>query len=173
MIIKGKLVTLRPIRMSDARRFVKWLGDKRVNRFIATRNVSMKEELKWIRSLRQKKDNLHFAIDTKDGIHIGSLDFREIEKRNRHSFFGILIGDKRFWGKGYGTEAMQLLLDYGFKKLKLRRITLWVYAFNARAIALYKKLGFKKAGVLKKRTFLNGKWYDDILMSVTKEEFKG
>ena len=172
MIIKGKLVMLRPIKISDATRFVKWFNDPDFNKFMARRAMSMREELKWIRGLSKKKDSIHFAIDTSDGVHIGSCGIHDIHKRDRHAFFGIGIGDKRFWGKGYGTEAIRLALRYAFRKLKLRRISLWVYAYNPRAFRAYQKVGFKETGILKKKTFWNGKFYDDFLMSITAKEFK-
>lgn len=73
--------------------------------------------------------------------------------------------------KGYGTEAIQLILDYGFNYLNLNNIKLDVLSFNERAIACYKKCGFKEYGRRRKSEFINGKYYDRISMDILKEEF--
>jgi len=144
MILKGKKTTLRPIALKDAPRFVKWMNDPAVNKFLAKRKLTLKEEIKWIKGLRKDKINKIFAIDTIDGAHIGSIGLHDLDKLNKCAVYGINIGNKKYWSKGYGTDASNTILKYGFEKLKLHRIELHVYDYNKRAYALYKKLGFKK-----------------------------
>ena len=171
MILKGKKVILRPIRLSDASRFVKWLSDPTVNKFTTRRPIFLKEERKWIRSLLKNRDDFHLAIDTKDGVHIGSVGL-EIQKRDRKADFDILIGDKNYWDRGYGTDATYVMLDYGFRKLKLHRIFLRVFKFNKRAIKIYKKLGFKMEGTGREAVFNKGKFYDLVYMGILRKEWR-
>ena len=170
MLLNNSFIILRTIRIQDAPRFVKWLSDPKVNKFIARKAVTYKEELKWIRSLPKKKNEIHFAIDTIDGIHIGSLGLY-VEKRHKKGCFGIIIGDKRYWNKSYGYHASKLILDYAFKKLKLNRVWLIAYSYNPRAIKLYKKLGFKKEGVGRKAINYKGKFYDQMYMGILRNEW--
>lgn len=174
MIIKGKNITLRPVRLEDAARFVKWFNDPDVNKFMNYRGLTLAFEKKYIKNrLKSKtKDTLHFCIDTVDGIHIGSCGLESISKAHKRATFGIIIGNKKYWNKGLGTEAARLIIDYGFKKLKLHRIDLDVYAYNPRAIKVYKRLGFKLEGKKREHAFWKGKYYDAWLMSVLDREWK-
>ncbi len=174
MILTGKQVLLRPVKLSDAKRFVKWFNDPQVNKFMFVRGITLAEEKKYIlnRIQGKVKDVLHFCIDTQTGVHIGAVSLESIQKRNKNASFGIIIGDKNYWSKGYGEEASRLILDYGFKKLKLHRVELDVYSYNHRAMGLYKKLGFKKEAVRREHNFYNGKFYDTIIMGLLDREWK-
>ena len=163
---------LRPLQMQDAPRFFLWLNDPDVNKFLSIRKVTLGAEMVWIRATLKVKPQQVFAIDTKDGVHIGACAIRIGNKHHRSGGFGISIGDKKYWGKGLGTEAMQLLIAYGFENLKLHRIELDVYDYNKRAIALYKKLGFKKEGILREHNFYNGKFHNAIHMAILDREMK-
>ncbi len=162
---------MRPIVMVDAPRFVKWFNDPAVHRFLTRRKINLKEERVWIRSLPKKKDQVHFAIDTRDGVHIGSVGL-SIIKRDNCAIFGIVIGDKRYWNHGCGTEAMKLVVDYGFRRLKLHRIELDVYGYNARGIHVYRRLGFKFEGKKRERIRWKGKYYDEIQMGILRNEWQ-
>lgn len=168
MILKGENIILRPLKMSDVPRFIKWLQDPTVNKFTLRRKVGLKEERKWIHGLKKDKNNLTFAIDTKNGIHIGSINLYLV-KLDNNAIFDIFIGDKNYWDKGYGTNASKVIIDYGFRKLNLHKIFLDVYEYNKRAIRLYKKLGFKIEGAQRENILYNGKFYDKILMGILKK----
>ena len=111
---------------------------------------------------------------------IGTVSLENINYINRSAKLGIFIGEEKHRGKGIGKEAIQLILDYGFHYLNLNSIQLSVFAFNERAIACYKKCGFKEVGRLREayylngkyyEYYLNGKYYDKILMDILKSEF--
>ena len=91
---------------------------------------------------------------------------------SRTATLGIFIGEKEERSKGYGTEAIKLLLDFGFNYLNLHEIKLDVYEFNKRAIKCYEKIGFKEYGRRRKCKFINGKYYDSIEMDILAEEFR-
>lgn len=172
MIIKGKKLILRPIRLSDASRFVKWVNDPEVNKLLRgnTKKITLKEERKWIKSLPKKvKTEKQFAIEASNGIHIGSLSLI-LDIKNKCAVFGILIGDKNYWNRGYGTEATNMILAYGFNNLKLHRIELNVFIYNKRAIKVYKNLGFKFEGVKRESLFYKDKFFDVVQMGVLNKE---
>jgi RimJ/RimL family protein N-acetyltransferase len=171
MILKGKKTILRPVRLSDALRFVKWLSDSEVNKFTTGKKITLKQEKDWIKSLPNKKTEKIFAIDTYDKRHIGSTGLH-LKPQNKNASFGIFIGDKNYWSSGYGTDAMGTIINYGFKKLKLHKISLDVYAYNPRAINLYLDLGFKLAGIKKEDKYYNKKFYDTYNMELLSKDWK-
>jgi len=174
MILKGEKVILRPIKMSDAPRFVKWFNDPEVNKFMFIRKLTLPEERKYIsRRIKDRmKNTITLAIETEQGVHIGSVGIDDINKSNRHAGFGIIIGEKDYWSRGYGTEAGRLIINYAFKKLKLHRLDLDVYDYNPRAQRLYKKLGFKKEGIKREHNLYKGKFRKVIYMGLLDKEWK-
>lgn len=165
---------MRSFRLSDAPSFVRWLNDPEVDRFLraGAKKITLKEEIKWIKNLSKKiKTEKHFAIDTIQGNLVGSCGL-SLSLKNKNAVLGIGIDDKRYWNQGLGTEATKMLIDYGFKKLKLHRIDLKVYSYNGRAIKVYKKLGFKFEGMQREEVFYKGKYYDLIQMGLLSREWK-
>ena len=172
MEIRGKKIILRPIKMTDAPRFVKWLSDPEVNQFTTRKSVTLKEEKQWIRGhVKTRKTELHFAVDTLDGVHIGTIALF-LDLRDKNARFGILIGDKNYWNRGYGTDAARTIINYGFKTLKLHRIYLQVYETNPRAIKVYKRLGFRLEGRSREHVLKNGKFRDTLHMGMLRKEWK-
>lgn len=115
-----------------------------------------------------------FVIATLDDDKIiGTVSLERIKHVYRTATLGIFIGDKDYRSKGYGTEAIKLILEYGFKYLNLNNIKLDVMAFNEKAIACYKKCGFKEYGRRRECEFINGKYYDCISMDILAREFDG
>ena len=111
-------------------------------------------------------------VNLKDDVLLGNCDLRNIDYIHRKAEVGIVIGEESNRSKGYGTDALKLLLDYGFNYLNLNNIMLNVRSFNKRVIACYKKVGFKECGRRRKCFFLNGKYYDNIQMDILADEFK-
>jgi RimJ/RimL family protein N-acetyltransferase len=171
MKLRDKKVLLRPIKLTDASRFVKWFNDPEVHKFLARRKLTLKEERAWIKSIPKVKDSLHFCIDTRDSLHIGSVGLNNINRLDGYATFGIMIGDKHYWGQGYGREAMQLIIDYGFRHFKLHRIELEVYSYNLRGIKLYKRLGFKLEGRKRQRIKWGSRYYDALQMGLLRPEW--
>ncbi len=174
IILKGKKVILRPLSLKDAPRFCEWLKDPEATKFLSTHGQpppSLKEERQWIAEQRRSKKNLVLAIDTVDGEHIGSISLRNIISRSRRANFGIAIGNQRYWGQGLGTEACKLIVDYGFRKFKLHRISLELIAYNIRGLKSYKKVGFKVEGRLRDYYWRGGYWHDQIKMGLLQSEY--
>lgn len=97
----------------------------------------------------------------------------KIEQVNRSAEFGIMIGEKEYQNRGYGTEATALTIDYGFNALNLASIFLRVHEFNKRGIRVYEKVGSKRIGVRRRAYFVGGKFYEDVFMDIVPEEFSG
>ncbi len=106
-----------------------------------------------------------------DDVPIGTCALMNVDTRNRHAELSIVIGEKDYWSKGYGTGIMEKLLDWGFEGLNLRKLYLHVFDFNERAINLYEKFGFQKEGTLKEMLYRNGEYRDVYAYGLFKEDY--
>jgi RimJ/RimL family protein N-acetyltransferase len=168
--IIGERLYLSPLRQDDAETFVEWLNDEAVAAQYGQYHeiVASKEDLKWL--FEPDKDTRRYAIVLTGGdVMIGSVSLHNIDHRNRHAFIGIFIGEAEHRGKGYGTEAVRLILDYGFKTMNLHNIMLSVHADNLGGIACYKKAGFREAGRRREWVFKDGKYIDVIYMEIMEQ----
>lgn len=171
----GKKVVLCPVEKKDLKLLQKWVNDLEVTMFTtrAPFVFTFEDEVKWLKDLKKRKNDIHLTIvDKKKGNIIGITSLHNINSAYRTADFGIMIGDKRYWSKGYGTEATILMLDFAFNVLNLNNIMLGVYDFNKRAQRVYTKLGFKKIGERRKSKFFGRKYYDTIFMDILADEFK-
>lgn len=126
-------------------------------------------ELRWLKSVKRKKDEKLFTIfDEATKKPIGNLGIHQISTFNAKAVIGIMIGEKAYWNRGYGTDAMKTAIRYCFEKLDLNKISLTVDTENVRGIACYKKCGFKKVGFLKDDANRNGQLCDSFLMEIFK-----
>lgn len=116
------------------------------------------------------RDGSSFAIDA-DGTFIGNCALFQRNDTAQTAELGITIGDKDYWGKGYGREALDLLLDYGFRMLNLRRIYLHVHGRNERAIRAYRAAGFVEEGRLRQHVWSNGELDDLLVMGLLRDEW--
>ncbi|HEX2913141.1 MAG TPA: GNAT family protein [Chloroflexia bacterium] len=114
-----------------------------------------------------------FTVFELEGLTmIGESLLMEIDHQHQTASFGITIGNKDYWGKGYGSEASRLVLDYGFRFLNLYNISLITSSFNERAIRAYQKIGFKEIGRRRGAFLLGGQRYDDIYMDLLASDFE-
>lgn len=172
-ILKGERVTLRPIKLSDAPKFITFFKDKEVVKYLLFQpdNLTLRFERKWISDSLKDKEKITWAIVYNEQI-IGSTELRLI---NQHKFaiLGILIGDKTKWDQGFGSEVIILLANYLFKKLKYNRLELGFAMNNKRALKAYKKVGFKLEGVQRKKHWnkISRCFEDEDIMSILREEW--
>lgn len=130
------------------------------------------ETKEWIELCINKKNGYdQKAIETLEGKHIGWVDLKNFDYSNHHAEIGITIGDKNYWGKGYGQAAMYAMLHYGFTIKNLNKIWLRVDMDNEKAIRSYKISGFVEEGVLRADRYKNGQYIDRLRMSILKREF--
>ena len=175
-MICGKHVRLRAMERSDLPYFQEWLNDPDVTEGLSTYlPLSMADEEQWFdRASRSDPEAKPLAIDLRHNDSwrlIGDISFFNIEWVNRSAEFGIFIGDKSVWNKGYGTESVQLLLEHGFETLNLHRIFLRVYSTNLRARRSYEKVGFVLEGTLREAVYRHGRYADVHVMSVLRSEW--
>jgi RimJ/RimL family protein N-acetyltransferase len=176
-MILGDRVRLRAIEKDDLPRFVQWLNDPEVRRGLSRYlPLSLEEEQKWFESMLQAAaDERPLAVDVLQGDswqHVGGTGLMHIDPRGRHAEVGIHIGDTRFWNQGHGTEALHLILRHAFETLNLNRVYLRVYEDNARAIAVYRRVGFREEGRLRQDRFLEGRYWDTLVMGIMKSEWQ-
>jgi RimJ/RimL family protein N-acetyltransferase len=107
-----------------------------------------------------------------DGLCIGGISLHSIAEADRRARLAVGIFDRRFWSRGYGSEAIRLLLGHAFSTMGLHRVDLRVLAYNARAIRAYEKCGFIREGVERESALVDGVWHDDIIMSILEREYR-
>ncbi|MAT43051.1 MAG: RimJ/RimL family protein N-acetyltransferase [Anaerolineaceae bacterium] len=175
-MIFGKRVRLRGVEKKDIEQFVVWLNDPDVrNNLLIYWPMTLWEEEEWFEGLKKRESAekpLAIEVNTPDGWQlIGNSGFHQVDWKNSSAEVGIFIGDKDYWNQGYGSDAMRLLLKYGFNSLNLNRIYLHVFDTNPRAIRAYEKVGFVHEGRLRQDIFLNGSYVDVLMMSVLRSEW--
>ncbi len=171
----GKRIYLRSLDGDDLERCLRWINDPDVITTLGKRfPTSRTMEKEWLESQHKSETDIVLAIILKDDDrHIGNCGFNDIDYPNHNAEFGIMIGEKDQWGKGYAVEAAQLLLNYGFNELNLHRISLEVYSHNTRARRAYEKAGFVHEGTLRESYFRGGAYHDTLVMAVLKSDWEG
>jgi diamine N-acetyltransferase len=180
-MIFGERIRFRAIDRDDLLTFVKWLNDPEVRHGIGIYlPFSMADEEDWFEAMQKRPASEHnLAIEVKELTPqgdeswklIGSCGFFNLDPRIRCSEFGIMIGDKSYWDKGYGTEAVRLLMKHGFQTFNLNRIYLRVLETSLRAIRAYEKAGFTHEGRQRQADFRDGMYIDLLVMSMLHSEF--
>ncbi len=117
------------------------------------------------------RDGTTFAIEV-DGVMVGQCALFNLHPVAHRMELGITIGDQEYWGKGYGSEAVQLLVDYGFRHHNLHRISLEVHARNERAIRAYSRCGFLEEGRLREHVWSDGSYDDLVLMGLLRQKWQ-
>lgn len=113
------------------------------------------------------------TIDVPSGRYIGHIRLNILSWDDRKARLAMGIYDRRFWSRGYGSEALRLMLRHGFDDLALHRIDLRVIEYNHRAIRSYEKCGFVREGIERESALVDGTWYDDVMMSILESEYRG
>jgi len=174
-MIVGEKVRLRPIEREDLPRFVKWFGDPEVRRHLAAYiSFSLAPEERWFEGLLERLERQEIvilAIETLDGVHIGSVGLNTIDWKNRNAELGIAIGEKEYWDQGYGADAIRTLLGLAFREMNLHHVFLRVDADNARGVRCYEKVGFRREGTLREVVFQEGAYHDQYIMGILAAEF--
>lgn len=171
----GKKLYLRGLQRSDlGKNMFQWANDAEVTHFMfmgSKPNTIEALEAEYETLIKSEKDIPLAIIDKKTDEHIGNAGFYVINWISRTAEYRIIIGEKKFWGKGYGQETAKLLLRYGFDKLNMNKIWLGVNISNKAGVTCYKRAGFVEEGVLREEIYRNGQYYDAVRMSVLRREF--
>jgi len=179
-LLQDEQIALRDFRVEDVRSLRGWLGRSEITRYLyaAALPKTLRETEAYVEEQMSGADPLNraFVITLRalraDASAIGVAGCHHINWPNRSAEIGIFIGEPEHLGKGYGTEAMELLLACAFNELNLHRVFLRVFDFNRRAIESYRKCGFQEEGRLREALFRQDDYHDVILMSILEEEFR-
>ena len=158
--VTGAHFSLTPFTEKDVSdRYIKWLSDPEVNRFLEVRFTPQTPETarSFVRSFYSDAEKYLWGIrlcDTRELI--GTATLHSISRRHGWGHFGLMIGDQQYWGKGASTEAFRMLAEFAFERIGLRRLTGGTYATNHAMNFTLRRLGFKREG-----TFRQAFWQDD------------
>jgi RimJ/RimL family protein N-acetyltransferase len=172
----GKKVRLREVRKEDAELINKLGNEEEVFINLSTRLPMPKPlqvEENWYQEYTKEynEDFIQFVIETLDGTVIGKCGTGHIDWKNSCVTIWIFIGNPENRSKGYGSDALSLLVNFIFREMNMNRVQLYVFAFNERAVTSYKKVGFVVEGVQKQELFRNGTYNDVYIMSILKREY--
>jgi RimJ/RimL family protein N-acetyltransferase len=150
----------------------RWINDPEVTQFLHSYlPMSEQEELEWVNGLAKKKsEEMIFSIIV-EGKLIGIMGLHRINVKDRTATTGSIIGEKEYWGKGYGTEAKMLLLHYAFNTLNLRKICSAAIAFNERSLRFNRKCGYEIEGTLREQFWRNGQYHDLVQIAVFRDKW--
>jgi len=168
-------IRLRAVEREDIPTFVRWFNDPEVRRYLLMfEPMSKAKEERWFEDRQNRTDDYLFGIEAAVGDgwqHIGNVGLHRVDWISRHCTFGIVIGEREFWGKGYGTKATQAALRFAFHTLNLHRVELEVFDFNPRAMRAYDKAGFRREGIRRDALFQDGAYHDEYVMAILRSEF--
>ena len=171
----GTKIYLRPLEREDAPLFIPWVNDAEVTRTLEAlyRPINLQTEVEFIERLYKSEHDVVFGIAVREtDALIGVTGLHQMDFKNRRVVFGIFIGEKSAWGKGYGTEATALITGYAFATLNMNRVGLEVYEDNERGIKAYERVGFKREGILRQMMYREGRYWNVIIMSILREEWE-
>lgn len=172
---RGEKVELGPVQRDYVPRYVEWLNDWEIVQFLMPGiplPQTLERETEWFESRSKDQCNIVFAIlALPEKNLIGNCGLNKLDFKNRTALFGIFIGDKNYWSKGYGTDAVRTILRFAFEQMGLNRVELEVYDFNPRAVRAYEKAGFRRDGVRREALYRDGKFHDIYLMGILREEW--
>jgi len=176
-ILHGERIYLRSGERADIPLFVSWFNDLRTTRtliFLGPMGTASEEAWFTQMSEHHGKDRWFFVIcRLEDDRAVGSIDLHQVDYRNGSCSLGIAIGDPAETGQGYGSDALRTILGFGFDQLRLERIELEVYDFNAEARRLYERVGFRHEGTSRHALYSDGALHDVHRMSVLRDEWAG
>lgn len=174
-VFTGKLVRLVTVDLDkDPALFAQWEQDSEYQRLFNDDFARRYTPAQIKKFLEEEMDGMHFFVIERleDGRKIGMLDLSGFNWVVGNAWVGIGIGERDLWGRGYGTDAMGIILRYAFEELNLRRVSLNVFGVNRRAMASYQKSGFRTEGVIPGAILKAGQRYDLVFMGILRREWE-
>ena len=169
----GEKLYLSPVDKNDFELFTNWINDMEVSlgTLQSEKIIGLDEEKEILERL--SRGGITFTIvDMETNKAIGYTGFPQYDYVNRNASVAITIGDKSYWRKGYGQEAIKILQKFAFEELNLHKLELEVHAYNEKAYNCYKKCGFVEEGRKRENFYINGKYTDTVFMGILKSEFE-
>jgi RimJ/RimL family protein N-acetyltransferase len=168
--IRGNKIRLREKKLSDVRNDYRWQADPELARLDAAPVLIQSFSLyllDYAASLHQSQFNRYpLAVETLEGIHIGNCTFYDIDEKKGEAQLGIMIGNREYWDKGYGTDTVKAMVDHAFRSTKVRRLYLKTLDWNLRAQKCFARCGFKTFGHLRRNS------YKFVLMDLKREQWE-
>jgi RimJ/RimL family protein N-acetyltransferase/GNAT superfamily N-acetyltransferase len=165
-------VRLRPLTEADLPNYVRWFNDPEVTRWLMRESgMTLEQEREWFARISSPDFNGVIRAIEAEGRHIGGTALHPDESRLVANF-GIHIGEKSCWGKGYGAAAAREMLRIGFGERGLHRIQLETWSDNIRAQRCYLKCGFRFEGIRRQAVLKGGHWLDAVMMAILREEWQ-
>jgi [ribosomal protein S5]-alanine N-acetyltransferase len=165
--VDGARTHLRELEVDDVgEAYCRWLNDPEVNRYLESRYVvhTVHALREWVAAKRADPDNVLFGIMLNDGnVHIGNIKLGPVDRTYGTADIGLFIGEKAHWGRGYATEAIDLIARYAFDTLRLRKVTASCYSSNESSARAFEKVGFEREG-LRRAQFLSEHGPEDQIM---------
>lgn len=172
-LIEGKHIYLRRIKKTDVgKKYLNWMNDKKITTYLESRfqKWSLKKLMQYVKDETQRKDYIFWVIILKeDNKHIGNIKLGPINHIHKYADLGFIIGDKRFWGKGYASEAVNLVVNFAFNNLRLHKITAGVYQNNLASLKVFQKNNFIIEGIKKKQYYFNNNYTDAYQLGIINE----
>lgn len=165
--IYGEKTVLRPLLLKDLRSCLVWLKDPEVNKYLNQNydDLTIEQEQQWFNFIQKSKNDFVFAVIVKNNKkYIGNCGLHKINWLEKTCEFGIVLGEKNYWNKGYGSDATRTIIKFATEDLLLSKIILHVYKYNLRAKKVYENCGFKFVKILKNEHFYDNKYWDTYEM---------
>ena len=167
---QGELVRLRAFERSDVENHWAFMNDYETVRGMSSGILYPSSKEDEARYLDQQssftRGEYQFAMETLDGLLIGRCGFTRVDWKNRLAEIGIMIGIKEYRGKGFGSDALRLLIRIAFSEMNLHKLKLSVFDFNLQAVKCYEKCGFVREGVLKNELWREGAYHDVVVLGL-------
>ena len=174
----GAKVRLRAVRPDDVKHFARYADDSEIDRLAGDTGFPYNPDRdrraleKEIEEDEDRGDDAYLVIETRDGKFVGTIQLYHTDRRHRTAEIGLVLNRRKSWGKGYGSEAIRLLLRFAFRELGYEKIGLSVYEFNPRALALYEHLGFQHEARRRGAIYTAGRRWDEIYLGMTRAEYE-
>jgi RimJ/RimL family protein N-acetyltransferase len=172
---QSERIYLRAAHIDDLQRNLRWFNDPGITRYLATGRfpIGEKQQREWHESRSASDKHVVFSIClAENDVHIGNCDLHDISLPDRNATIGIVIGERTQHNKGYGGEALRLLIDYAFNTLNLERLTLTMLDTNEPAKICYRRLGFVDEGRKRANRYRDGEWVDELVMGLLRGEWQ-
>lgn len=167
-------VYLRALEPDDYKTSIEWRRDNEIWGMVGSTKYFVSEayEKKWVEDTIFSSRDIKLAVcEVGSNKYIGNVYATDIDQTNRSCTIGVLIGNHEYWGRGYASEAHRMLLEYLFNDRNINRVQAYVLESNIASIKMCQKVGFKIEGTIRQSVYKNGKYQDQVLLSILKEDF--
>jgi RimJ/RimL family protein N-acetyltransferase len=170
--LEGRIIVLRPVREEEAGMIAGWLEDMEVTRHLRILlPPSVAGEREWLSARTQDEHHVFWGIEH-EGRLVGITSIQGIDWISRHGETGTAIGDRAVWGRGIGTEAMQLRARFAFEMLNLNKLNSGYYEGNQASAEAQRRTGYREVGRRRQELFRNGAWHDMVLTELLREDWE-